>query len=73
MLDVDGVGQADDAIRLSCQLEHPAYDCCYLLLARQHQALLLTLDKKLKRLAEKLSNAQKVNFAFDLISPANRF
>ena len=43
-----------DAIRLSCQLDHPAYDCFYLLLARQHQAPLLTLDKKLKRLAEKL-------------------
>jgi len=40
-----------DAVRLSCQLEHPAYDCFYLLLAQQKQAILLTLDKKLIRLA----------------------
>lgn len=43
-----------DVINLSCQLEHPAYDCFYLLLAQQRQATLLTLDKKLKRLAKEM-------------------
>ncbi len=43
-----------DALVLAHQLDHPVYDCLYLTLAQQHEAHLLTLDKRLRRLAKKV-------------------
>ncbi|GAB4407424.1 MAG: hypothetical protein OHK0039_09880 [Bacteroidia bacterium] len=43
-----------DALVLAHQLDHPVYDCLYLVLARQRDAHLLSLDKRLLRLAEGL-------------------
>lgn len=40
-----------EAFALSCQLKHPVYDILYLILARRHHAQLLSMDKKLLRLA----------------------
>jgi len=42
-----------EALSLSLQTEHPVYDSMYLVLARRNNATLLTLDKKLYRLASK--------------------
>src|SRR5688572_3922902 len=36
-----------EAMRLSRSLDHPIYDCCYLVLARREDAPLLTADKRL--------------------------
>lgn len=44
-----------EALSVSIQTEHPAYDSMYLVLARRNNATLLTRDKKLHRLASKLS------------------
>jgi predicted nucleic acid-binding protein len=46
-----------DALLLAHQLDHPVYDCLHLVLAQQHDAHLLTLDKRLRRLAEGLGIA----------------
>jgi predicted nucleic acid-binding protein len=35
------------ALRLSCQLKHPFYDCCYLALAQLYNCPLITADKQL--------------------------
>lgn len=43
-----------DALVMGHQLDHPVYDCLYLVLAQQSNAYLLTLDKRMARLAEKL-------------------
>ncbi|MCB0559460.1 MAG: type II toxin-antitoxin system VapC family toxin [Lewinellaceae bacterium] len=40
------------ALELACRLEHPAYDCYYLVLAQQLEATLLTSDKRLVRKAK---------------------
>ena len=37
-----------DALELSHELDHPVYDCMYLVLAQREGAKLLTLDKTLK-------------------------
>jgi predicted nucleic acid-binding protein len=47
----------EDALDLACQLEHPVYDCFYLVLAQQQDATLLTKDKRLIRLAKKIDLA----------------
>ena len=44
-----------EALSLSFQAEHPAYDSMYLVLARRKNATLLTRDKKLYQLATQLS------------------
>ncbi len=44
-----------EALSVSLQTEHPAYDSMYLVLARRNNATLLTRDKKLYQLATKLS------------------
>ena len=44
-----------EALSLSFQTGHPAYDSMYLVLARRNNAALLTRDKKLHQLATKLS------------------
>jgi predicted nucleic acid-binding protein len=43
-----------EAFSLSCRYLHPVYDTLYLVLARRNNALLLTLDRRLAALAEKL-------------------
>jgi predicted nucleic acid-binding protein len=40
-----------EALKESLRLDHPAYDFLYLLLARNTNATLLTMDKRLKELA----------------------
>lgn len=44
-----------EAFKLGCTLDHSIYDMLYLVLARRHNATLLTMDKKL------LCNAQQSN------------
>ena len=44
-----------EALSVSFQAGHPAYDSMYLVLARRNNATLLTRDKKLYQLATKLS------------------
>ena len=44
-----------EAFALGCQTRMPVYDMFFLALARRQNAYLLTLDKKLKRTAVKLS------------------
>lgn len=43
----DAAGLLDDALALALQLQHPAYDCFYLALARRIGAPLLTADRRL--------------------------
>lgn len=43
-----------EAISLSCRHLHPVYDSLYLVLARRNNARLLTMDRRLAALAEKL-------------------
>ncbi|MBU0485651.1 MAG: type II toxin-antitoxin system VapC family toxin [Proteobacteria bacterium] len=44
-----------EAFKLSCTLDHPVYDMLYLVTARRNNAILLTLDKKLRQIAIKCS------------------
>ena len=44
----------EEALLLAHSLDHPVYDCLYLALAQQESAHLLTLDKRLRKLATKL-------------------
>ncbi len=44
-----------EAFALSCMNRHPVYDTLFLVLARRHNGTLLTLDKKLSKLALKHS------------------
>ena len=44
-----------EALSVSFQTNHPAYDSMYLVLARRNNATLLTRDKKLYQMATKLS------------------
>lgn len=43
----DAAGLLPDALALALQLQHPAYDCFYLALARRIGAPLLTADRRL--------------------------
>jgi predicted nucleic acid-binding protein len=40
-----------DALLLASRLDHPVYDCVYLALAQREKLQLLTLDRKLAKLA----------------------
>ncbi|MEA3348402.1 MAG: type II toxin-antitoxin system VapC family toxin, partial [Pseudomonadota bacterium] len=40
-----------EAFKLSCSFNHPVYDMLYLLTARRNNGILLTLDKKLIKIA----------------------
>ncbi len=42
-----------EAFAMACRTGHPVYDMLYLVLARRNNALLLTRDRTLKRLAAK--------------------
>ena len=44
-----------EAFMLSCTADHPIYDIVYLVLARRNNAFLLTLDRRLAKLAQKFS------------------
>lgn len=43
-----------EAFKLGAGADHPVYDCVYLALARREQTTLVTLDRKLAMLAQKL-------------------
>jgi predicted nucleic acid-binding protein len=43
-----------EALALACHLDHPVYDCLYLALARREAATLLTVDRRLRQLAERV-------------------
>ena len=42
-----------EAFSMACLCQRPVYDMLYLVLARRHSALLLTMDKQLRKLAAK--------------------
>lgn len=44
-----------EAFAMACLMKHSVYDMLYLVLARRHDALLMTLDEKLERAAKKQS------------------
>lgn len=44
-----------EAFSLACQVNHPVYDVLYLTCTRRKDAVLITLDKKLQKIARKLS------------------
>jgi predicted nucleic acid-binding protein len=44
---------ARDAVQLAARLNHPVYDCLYLILAEREQATLATFDKRLRAAATK--------------------
>jgi predicted nucleic acid-binding protein len=43
-----------EALALACHLDHPVYDCLYLALARREAAGLMTADRRLQQLAERV-------------------
>lgn len=43
-----------EAFTLACRHLHPVYDAMYLVLARRNNAIILTMDRRLVALAEKL-------------------
>jgi len=54
----DFIGEQDlyrEAFKLSCTLNHPVYDILYLVTARRNNGILLTLDRKLIKIAVKCS------------------
>jgi len=51
---VPGGALVEEVFDLACRLRRPAYDLFYLVLARRHAALLLTMDCKLAKLAADL-------------------
>jgi predicted nucleic acid-binding protein len=44
-----------EAFSFSCQVNHPVYDSMYLICARRHNAIFISVDKKLTKLAQKHS------------------
>jgi len=52
---VDDYTLLESACRLAAANNHPIYDCIYLALARERNMPLATADKKLAKLAKKLS------------------
>lgn len=43
-----------EALALACHLNHPVYDCLYLALARREAATLISSDRRLRELAERV-------------------
>jgi predicted nucleic acid-binding protein len=43
-----------EALALACHLNHPVYDCLYLALARREAATLVSADRRLNALAERV-------------------
>ena len=48
------------AARLSRTLDHPVYDCCYLALAIQEDAALVTADRRLLGVVANTPHAERV-------------
>lgn len=46
---------ATEALAEAARQGHPVYDLCYVVLARRHGAALVTLDRRLAALAERMS------------------
>jgi len=44
-----------EALRLALEQDHPVYDMLYAVLARRHDAVLLTMDRRLCDVCERLS------------------
>ena len=42
-----------EAFSFSCQINHPVYDAMYLISARRHNAIFISADKKLNKIAQK--------------------
>ena len=67
-LDIDIYSDSDlyeDACRLSIEIDHPAYDCFYLITAARLDTLLVTADEKLVR---KLANAHSLEWSAMVVS-----
>ena len=43
-----------EALALACHLNHPVCDCLYLALARREAATLISTDRRLRNLAERV-------------------
>lgn len=43
-----------EALALACHLDHPVYDCLYLALARREAATLITADRRLQQLSQRV-------------------
>ncbi|MBW4531084.1 MAG: type II toxin-antitoxin system VapC family toxin [Aphanothece saxicola GSE-SYN-MK-01-06B] len=43
-----------EALALACHHDHPVVDCLYLTLARREAATLISLDRRLQQLAERV-------------------
>lgn len=43
-----------EALALACHLDHPVDECLYLALARREAATLITADRRLRQLAERV-------------------
>jgi predicted nucleic acid-binding protein len=43
-----------EALALACHHDHPVYDCLYLALARREAATLISVDRRLQQLAERV-------------------
>jgi predicted nucleic acid-binding protein len=43
-----------EALALACHLDHPVYNCLYLVLARREAAMLMTADQRLQQLADRV-------------------
>ncbi len=43
-----------EALALACHHNHPVYDCLYLALARREAATLISMDRRLQQLAERV-------------------
>ncbi len=52
---IDAKELFEEAIPLSCNIDHPAYDTMYLLTSRRKNATLITLDKRLIKAAKKIN------------------
>ena len=50
----DGLRLQAEALALACRLNHPVYDCLYLALARREAATLISADRRLRTLAERV-------------------
>ena len=51
---IDAKDIFEEALPLSCQISHPAYDAMYLVTSRRKNATLVTLDKRLVRVAKSI-------------------
>ena len=52
---IDAGDLYQEAFSFSCQTSHPVYDSMYLICARRHNAILVSVDNKLNKLAQKYS------------------